>query len=185
MLGLESTGGEFVRFGCDLAGRRSNPNPKKAPDTTRLVATSIEIPPCRFVDPVTMSSSPSKGAAVQTAAAALVASPSPKSKDGAQVQPTQIKQTPVAQAARHGLPALLAAAFLVQFRPLVADPVSTMFSILIPLVSVIQLAYVLVCLPPAGSQTSKASRKPRPGEKKKQNDGPNTVLVCPTSAHSH
>ncbi|KAK0719728.1 GPI biosynthesis protein Pig-F, partial [Lasiosphaeris hirsuta] len=78
--------------------------------------------------------------------------------------PIQINQTPAAQAARHGLPALLAALFVFRFDALVADPVSTMATA-IPVVAALQLGYALVCLPVVGSQAARPGQKPRPGEK--------------------
>jgi hypothetical protein len=126
-----------------------------------------------LVDPVTMSSPTSKGAAAQPPSA----SPTKENGPFASLLPVQIRQTPLAQAARHGLPALLAALFVVRFRALVADPVSTMLSSL-PVVVAIQLVYAVVCLPAAGSQSAKTARKARPGEKKRSSDGVNLPVVC-------
>ncbi|KAK1754483.1 glycosylphophatidylinositol anchor phosphoethanolamine transferase [Echria macrotheca] len=138
-----------------------------------------------LIDPVTMSSSLTKGGAQL---------PTAKGKDAPSseptIQPIQIKPTPVAQAARHVFPLLLASLFALQFRPLVADPVSTMLTSL-PVVALLQLAYVLVCLPAAGSQGGGAStasgkqktgRKVRPGEKKKgMGGGAAAELVGPNA----
>jgi phosphatidylinositol glycan class F len=99
------------------------------------------------------------------------------SQSQSQLQPTHILSTPTAQAARHALPALQAALFIYRFKDLVADPVPTMWSTL-PLVAIIQAAYALLCLPVAGS--AKPSRKPRPGEKKKDGSGPNVFVVRAT-----
>lgn len=121
-----------------------------------------------LIDPVTMSTPPAKGAAASA------------SKDGtlASLVPVQIKRTPASQTARHALPAILAGAFTLQFDALVAYPVSTMLRAL-PVVAALQLAYILACLPAAGSQTAKPVRKARPGEKKKgEGVGPNSPVVC-------
>lgn len=122
-----------------------------------------------LVDPVTMSSSIVKGAVAQPAQSA------PKAKDGASsstpaLQPIHIKQTAAAQASRHVFPVLLVAIFAVRFKSLIADPVSSMYSTY-PMIVALQFAYALVCLPAAGSQSSKPGRKPRPGEKRKSSDG--------------
>ena len=129
-----------------------------------------------LIDPVTMSSSIAQASKAQS----CTSTP----KDGsnlpqshAQLQPTQVLPTQAAQTARHALPALQAAIFLFRFKSLVADPVSTMWSTL-PVVAAIQAAYALVCLPVAGS--SRPSRRPRPGEKKKDSGGPNVIVVCPS-----
>ncbi|KAF4462196.1 glycosylphosphatidylinositol anchor biosynthesis 11 [Fusarium albosuccineum] len=61
---------------------------------------------------------------------------------------------------------VLAGLFVWRFEALVADPVATL-QISLPVVAAIQAAYVTLCLPPAGSSGAKASKKLRPGEKKK------------------
>lgn len=125
-----------------------------------------------LVEPITMSSSLVKGAT--SSKAATVASPS-----STPLHPVQTKQTPLAQTARHALPALLTGLFLLRFPALVTDPVSTMATSL-PLVAALQISYGIVCLPAAGSQGAKPARKPRPGEKKRtgaEGPGPNTISV--------
>lgn len=112
-----------------------------------------------LIDPVTMASQPPKSA--------LTA-------------PIQTLQTPISQTLRHILPALQAGLFVLQFRPLVADPVPTMLTSL-PIIAALQLAYALLCLPPAGSSNAKPARKTRTGEKKKPSSdtaaGPNAPVV--------
>ncbi|TGJ79071.1 hypothetical protein E0Z10_g9692 [Xylaria hypoxylon] len=96
--------------------------------------------------------------------------------------PSQAVQTitsPEAQALRHAHPAIVLALFVFRFRALVADPVSTMQSSL-PVILALQAAYTIVCLPAAGSQGAKPSRKLRPGEKKKAGSevaGPNIAVT--------
>ncbi|KAK3685714.1 GPI biosynthesis protein family Pig-F-domain-containing protein [Podospora appendiculata] len=118
-----------------------------------------------LIDPVTMSSSITKGAVAQAQAAS-------KRKDVSlsTLQPVQVRQTAVAQTARHAFPALVAAVFLFQFSSLVADPVTAMRNSL-PVVAALQIAYALLCLPVAGAPAPKPARKARPGEKKKPSEG--------------
>ncbi|KAK4242560.1 glycosylphophatidylinositol anchor phosphoethanolamine transferase [Achaetomium macrosporum] len=125
-----------------------------------------------------MSSSLVKGAAAQAQAtsskAVTVTSPS-----STPLHPVQTKQTPLAQTARHALPALLTCLFLVRFPALVADPVSTMTTTL-PLTAALQVSYAVICLPAAGSHGAKPARKPRPGEKKRigaEGTGPNAIAT--------
>lgn len=107
-----------------------------------------------LVDPVTMaSSSRTKGA-------------TPDVLSPARLLPVQIRPSPAAQAARHALPALLAAVYAVRFPALVADPVPAMAGTL-PVVAALQVAYAVLCLPAAGSPAKPAAAKSRPGEKKK------------------
>ncbi|KAL2758237.1 hypothetical protein ACRALDRAFT_2097912 [Sodiomyces alcalophilus JCM 7366] len=92
-------------------------------------------------------------------------------------QPVLLHSTPAAQAGRYLHLVVLLGVFGSQFNSLVEDPVRTLQNTL-PLVAVIQVAYVLVCLPVAGSQAIKAARKPRPGEKRKQeHTGPNPYVA--------
>jgi hypothetical protein len=122
------------------------------PNTTRSMP---------LVVPVTMSSTIVKGAVAQAQSTSPSSSPAAYA-----LHPVQIKQTPLAQAARHALPALLAGFFAVRFRALVADPVSIMTTTL-PLTAALQVAYAVLCLPVAGSQGGGAGarkQKARPGE---------------------
>lgn len=103
-----------------------------------------------LVDPITMSST-----TTTTAQASAPAASTPTNA----LRPVQIRQTPLAQAARHALPALLAGVFAVRFRALVADPVSAMATTL-PATVALQVAYAVLCLPVAGgSATAAAARK--------------------------
>ena len=141
-----------------------------------------------LVDPVTMASSIAKGATsqAQKATSKTTSTTASSSKDASpQLHPIPTKQTPLAQTARHALPALLGGLFLVRFRALVDDPVATMSSTL-PLTAALQVAYAVICLPVAGSQntpsgSSGSARKgPRPGEKKRsagEGAGPSRVAV--------
>ncbi|KAI8633971.1 GPI biosynthesis protein family Pig-F-domain-containing protein [Xylariaceae sp. FL1651] len=84
-----------------------------------------------------------------------------------------------AQALRHAHPTILLAFFVIRFRALVADPVSTMWTSL-PVVLALQAAYTIACLPAVGSQGAKATKKLRPGEKKRaglDGTGPNIAVT--------
>lgn len=143
-----------------------------------------------LVDPVTMGSTIAKGANSQAQKATSSKTTTASSKDASstqaqQLHPIQTKQTPLAQTARHALPALLGGLFVVRFRALVDDPVATMSSTL-PLTAALQVAYAVTCLPVAGSQnttggSSGSARKgPRLGEKKRgagEGAGPSRVAV--------
>lgn len=122
-----------------------------------------------LVDPVTMATSQAKPVAI--------AQPLRPRDAAAATLPVQIHTTPAAQAGRYLQPAALSALYILQFPRLVGDPVRTLTNTL-PLVAAIQIVYVLVCLPVAGSQAAKGIKKPKPGEKKKQdNTGPNPYIV--------
>ena len=75
------------------------------------------------------------------------------------------------------IPALQLQIFAFFWRQLVANPVETMSRSLLPAVALIQIVYAVAFLPVAGS--TKASRKPRPGEKRKVGGGgdPNIAVV--------
>jgi phosphatidylinositol glycan class F len=124
-----------------------------------------------LIDPVTMSSSITKTAkASPTANLKEPADPS----ESQPLHPTHLLSSPSAQTAQHALPALQLGIFLIRFESLVANPVWTLWTSL-PLVALIQAAYVLTCLPVAGS--GRGARKHRPGEKKKDG-GSNVYVVC-------
>ncbi|KAM0555033.1 hypothetical protein ACHAPJ_006381 [Fusarium lateritium] len=86
--------------------------------------------------------------------------PAPK----ADVPAIPLVNSPAALPASVAHQLLLAGFFYWRFDALVADPVSTLQTAL-PVVAAIQAAYLMLCLPPAGS--SATNKKPRPGEKKK------------------
>ncbi|KAI1439089.1 GPI biosynthesis protein family Pig-F-domain-containing protein [Xylaria sp. CBS 124048] len=106
-----------------------------------------------------------------------------KSKDAdAPTQAIRTLSNPTAQALRQAHPVILLALFAARFRSLVADPVSTMQSAL-PFILVLQAAYTIVCLPPAGSPQggAKVAKKLRPGEKKRTDaDGTDSNLPVTT-----
>lgn len=61
-----------------------------------------------------------------------------------------ILSTPVAQTYSHVHPTILLALYSLRFSSVVADPVSTLWGDL-PLYTALQIAYVVTCLPQAGS----------------------------------
>ena len=114
-----------------------------------------------LIDPVTMSTT----AQSPTAAAAAV-KPS---------LPIELLPTNLARIFTTAHPAILLSIFYARFPSLVADPVHILLSSLLPL-AVLQISYAVICLPCAG--TSKITKKPKPGEKKK--DMPTVKpFVCP------
>lgn len=138
-----------------------------------------------LVEPITMSTTLAKGAAARAQAQAAFSKTAPVFPV-TMLRPVQIRSTPLAQAARHALPALLAVLFGARFRALVADPSSAMATAL-PLVAALQVAYAILCLPAPGSTQgggggARKAQKPRPGEsiKKRGADAgtPNAVAVC-------
>lgn len=83
------------------------------------------------------------------------ASPSHQSSTNPTSQPEKahsidILPTPVAQTYSHIHPTILLALYSLRFSWLVSDPVSTLWSDL-PLYTALQTAYVVICLPQAGS----------------------------------
>lgn len=98
----------------------------------------------------------------------------------AATRPIPILPTSQAQIVRHAHSVLLSAFFYARFDALVQDPVTTMWNSA-PVVLAIQVAYTILCLPPAGAPAVKpAARKLRPGEKKKSGSdgaGPNIAVV--------
>ena len=72
----------------------------------------------------------------------------------------------------HVHPALVLSLYAFQFKSIVADPVPALITTLIPL-SILQIAYVAICLPPTGGTASApiSSDKRKLGEKKKAEKG--------------
>jgi phosphatidylinositol glycan class F len=102
-----------------------------------------------LVDPVTMSSS------ARTTGPATA----PKAKSRTD-EPTPTNPGLLAQQATHIVPVLQLALFAGRFGTLVADPVATMTSTL-PFVAALQVAYALICLPPAGAGSAAAAKLPK------------------------
>lgn len=115
-----------------------------------------------------MASAPAKG---QSPAV----SDSPKPKPA--VQAIATLDTTASKVLSTLRPALLLALLAGRFCAFVEDPVSELQTGLIGL-AVFQVAYAVICLPPAGSQPGKSTKKPRPGERKKHDSsGPNLIVV--------
>lgn len=120
-----------------------------SPSTLRI--PNLKMP---LIDPVTMS--------------ATAETTPPKAS-----LPIELLPTDLARLYTHVHPALLLSAYYLRFPALVSDPVSTLLNSLIPL-AVIQMSYVIICLPVTGSST-KPLKKPKPGAARKQ-DSPTTKL---------
>lgn len=98
-----------------------------------------------------------------TSSVAAAAAASPQSKtttttatkppQPAEAPPVSILPTPAAQTYAHVHPAVLLAWFALRFRSLVADPVATLASD-VPVTAGLQVAYLVTCLPQAGSSSS-------------------------------
>ncbi|KAG6041756.1 hypothetical protein E4U41_002184 [Claviceps citrina] len=83
------------------------------------------------------------------------------------ISPVPLLDSPLSKSIALLRPTLLLVLLAARFSDLVRDPVSTL-QYALPLVAAFQTAYALLCLPVAGSQTSK---KPRPGDGKKRSAG--------------
>ncbi|GME43972.1 Recombination hotspot-binding protein [Neofusicoccum parvum] len=94
---------------------------------------------------------------------APVASSSPSSSSS---KPIETLNTDIARIYTHLHPFLVVSIFALQFNGVVADPAASLFNALIPL-SVLQVVYAILCLPAAGSSSSKSSgaRRKGPGGK--------------------
>ena len=85
-------------------------------------------------------------------------------------QPISLLPTPEANVYTHVHPILLLTLYYFRFPSLVASPVSTLLSSLIPL-SILQITYTVLCLPPTPSGSRSASA---PAKKTKSKRGPST-----------
>ncbi|TPX10764.1 uncharacterized protein E0L32_008333 [Thyridium curvatum] len=94
------------------------------------------------------------------------------------LQPVAGDASALSQGMRYAVPPILLAVFASTFSRLVADPVPTM-ALNLAVAGGWQVAYCLLCLPVAGASSGAASRKPRPGEKKRASDsaGPNMAVA--------
>ena len=99
--------------------------------------------------------------------------------------PIDILNNDAARLYTHLHPVLVLSLYAYQFRSIVADPVPVLTTTLIPL-SILQIAYVAICLPPtggSGSPTAQADRR-KSGEKKKTAPGKleggvnRKIIVC-------
>ncbi|KAK0390520.1 hypothetical protein NLU13_0024 [Sarocladium strictum] len=152
---------------------------RPAATSFQIPTTSIGLPSMPLIDPVTMPStianrSPSSKSSPSLSTAAASSSPPVTVTN---LAPVALLDSPVSVAVAHSLPAVYLALLGVRFGALVRDPVSELQASL-PVVAAGQLAYAVLCLPVAGSQQAKSTRKARPGEKKKNNEalGPRPVV---------
>jgi len=88
------------------------------------------------------------------------------------MNPIDILHNDTAKLYTHIHPVLVLSAYAYQFSAIVADPVPALTSALVPL-SILQIAYVAICLPPTGSSGNLTiqQEKRKPGEKKKPAPG--------------
>ena len=98
-----------------------------------------------------------------------------------ELRPIAVNDTAASRALRYSQPAAVAAVFAYAFPALVADPVAAL-GLLLPVTAAAQLAWAVVCLPPAGAAAARAkAARARPGEKKRARDaaaaGPNVAVV--------
>lgn len=87
-------------------------------------------------------------------------------------EPIELLPTDLARLFTNVHPAILLSAYYLRFPALVADPVPTLLTSLLPL-AVIQASYAIICLPVTGSST-KGVRRSKPNVKK--SDAPLTRL---------
>ncbi|WEW57346.1 Glycosylphosphatidylinositol (GPI) anchor assembly protein [Emydomyces testavorans] len=81
--------------------------------------------------------------------------------------PVSILSSPTAQTFAYIHPLLVLSLFLIRFRELVADPVSTLAGLL-PVVSAVQGVYVVICLPAAGKGGGGAGKERGRGGSKRR-----------------
>lgn len=93
-------------------------------------------------------------------------------KQRAPAAPIDILNSDTARLYTHLHPVILLSLYAFRFSSIVADPVAELTSALIPL-SILQIAYVALCLPPTGGRAGAGSQaeKKKPGEKKKPSPG--------------
>lgn len=84
-------------------------------------------------------------------------------KAPATVQPIDVLENDVARYYTHLHPVLVLSIYYLRFSNVVADPVGALGTLLIPL-SVLQVSYAVLCLPPTGSVVQSLHK---PGQRKK------------------
>jgi GPI ethanolamine phosphate transferase 2/3 subunit F len=108
---------------------------------------------------------------------------SPPSKELAPAEPISTLETTAATSYVHVHPALLLSLYFWRFDAIVKDPVAALTSLVFP-VAILQLAYVIICLPPTeeGSRTKPTEPKTwvkRKGDKKHADSGlTGKIVVC-------
>ncbi|KAF4308020.1 GPI biosynthesis protein Pig-F [Botryosphaeria dothidea] len=95
-------------------------------------------------------------------ATSVAVPPPPSSSPTSSSKPIETLNTDIARIYTHIHPFLVVSIFALQFNGIVEDPVSSLFNALIPL-SVLQVVYAILCLPAAGSSSSKSSGTRRKG----------------------
>lgn len=82
-----------------------------------------------------------------------------------QFTPITLNDTDLAKLYTHLHPIIVLSIYLVSFKLVVADPVSALASLLVPLAA-LQAVYVVVCLPPTGSHDIPGGKLGSSGSKK-------------------
>ncbi|KAH7049366.1 GPI-anchor biosynthesis protein-like protein [Macrophomina phaseolina] len=101
-------------------------------------------------------------AATAPKATSVVVPPPPSLSPVSSSKPIETLNTDIARIYTHIHPFLVVSIFALQFNGVVADPVPSLFNALIPL-SALQVIYAILCLPAAGSSSSKSSGARRKG----------------------
>lgn len=93
---------------------------------------------------------------------------SSQTKPRAPASSIEILNNDTARLYTHLHPVLVLSLYAYRFSSIVEDPVPALTNTLIPL-SILQIAYVAICLPPTGGSATAAAQaeKRKPGEKKK------------------
>jgi phosphatidylinositol glycan class F len=76
---------------------------------------------------------------------------------GSKIDAISVLNTDTARLYTHIHPFIVLSGYFFNFASIVTQPVSSLSTFLIPL-SILQIAYVVICLPATGSQTSTASK---------------------------
>lgn len=90
-------------------------------------------------------------------------------KAPATIQPIEVLDNDVARYYTHLHPVLILSLYYLRFSNVVADPVGSLGTLLIPL-SVLQVSYAVLCLPPTGSVVQPLHK---PGQRKRSGNGRN------------
>ena len=114
-----------------------------------------------LIDSVTMSTSPRP----------------PNSPPAKTSLPIDLLPTDLARIYTHIHPILLLSTYYLRFPSLVADPVSSLLTSLLPL-AIIQISYAAICLPAAGSTAIKSVKKAKPVSKKDASASRFQPFVC-------
>jgi phosphatidylinositol glycan class F len=91
--------------------------------------------------------------------------------------PISLLNTDAARLYTHIHPAIVLSIYFLSFKRIVADPVSALAALLLPL-AVSQVAYVIICLPPTGSADLVGKSKSSGAGKGKKSKGRSEVTLA-------